>query len=317
MTRREEGTALIAALLIVALMSAVAVELVDATRFALFRTASVQARDDAYWHALGARDYAESALTRSVEAEPEIMRPTAPWAQGPRVFPVDGGALRGQVRDANNCINLNALADDPEASPRFAALMESLEIDPTRAQAIRAQAIDWIDADSRPEPGGAEDETYTRLDPPRRAANQPFVEIEELLGLPDMTRAAFRTLRPFVCALPVQSQPPLNVNTLTEDQAVLLDAHFKGALGVRQAEDVLYRRPSSGWETVEQFWADETIARLEVRTEMEGDIALQSEWFMLDVQVELEDGGFQLDSLVALEPSGRTRRIHQRFGAVL
>lgn len=317
MKRREEGTALIAALLIVALMSAVAVELVDATRFALFRSASVQARDEAYWHALGARDYAESALTRSVEAEPELMRPTAPWAQGPRVFPVEGGALRGAVRDANNCINLNALTEDPDAPDRFAALLEGLEIDPTRAPAVRAQATDWIDADSRPEPGGAEDETYTRLDPPRRAANQPFVEVEELLGLPDMTRDAFTTLRPFVCALPVTTQPPLNVNTLREDQAVLLDAHFKGALGARQAEDVLYRRPSTGWDAIEQFWADEAIARLDMQADMDGDITLKSRWFMLDVQVELEDGRFQMDSLVSLEPNGRIRRIHQRFGTVL
>ena len=59
-SQSEQGTALIAALLLVALMAAVAVQLMDVTRFAAFRTAQIDQRTQAVWMARGARDLAEA-----------------------------------------------------------------------------------------------------------------------------------------------------------------------------------------------------------------------------------------------------------------
>ncbi|HAV61101.1 MAG TPA: hypothetical protein DCY13_01890 [Verrucomicrobiales bacterium] len=78
--------------------------------------------------------------------------------------------------DENGKLNLNtATAEMLEALPRMT---------PELAGAI----IDWRDEDSDSgEDGGAEDETYARLNPPRRAKNAPFETVDELRLVYGMT----------------------------------------------------------------------------------------------------------------------------------
>ena len=57
------------------------------------------------------------------------------------------------------------------------AMLEALpEMTPELAAAI----LDWRDSDAEPREQGAEDETYSRLSPARRAKNGPFETVEEL-----------------------------------------------------------------------------------------------------------------------------------------
>lgn len=324
MTRRtDRGTALIAALLVVALMAAVAVELVDAARFATARTANIDRRDQAYWYALGAREFSEGLLARSAGGDVVVMRPEDPWARGARRFPIDGGVLVGEVRDGNNCLNLNAavragpdgaLAPDPRTLARLTALLEVLEIETSRIEPFKAQLVDWLDPDARPEPGGAEDGDYLAFDPPHRAANAMLSELDEIRVLPVMTPDFYDRIARFACVRPERVQPALNPNTLDLDEAALLSAWFGGALSLADAEAVLFRRPSSGYDDAAGFWADPAIAALEPSAEDLQEVSLRSRWFEIDVAVRLDGSGFSLESLVELDRGGRLRRHAQRFG---
>ncbi|PWE17111.1 hypothetical protein DDZ18_10455 [Marinicauda salina] len=328
--RREEGTALITAVLVTALMAVIAVELVDQTRFALFRTANVDRRDAAYWYAMGAREFSESVLLRSGPAEREVMRPVEPWLAGPQTFPIEDGALTGHIRDGNNCLNLNAMAGDgaegaagmepgltsEDVRVMFSVLLERLGADPGRIETLKAQIVDWIDEDAWREPGGAEDDAYRAFDPPLRAANQPMVEIEELLVLPAMTPELFERIRPFVCVRPDPRQPPLNLNTLQLEQAVLLTALFQGRLTVGDAEAVLLQRPAEGYDDVEAFFKHPAIVALEPELAMREAVTLRSRWFEIDVTVRLDETEFSLFQTSELTPDGRMLRLSQRFGAV-
>ena len=334
MSRRrddERGTALIAALLLVALMAAVSVQLVDLTRFSLARTAQIDQRAQAYWLARGARDLAEQALVQSGEAGRSVMRSDELWRTSPQAFPVDGGLITGQIRDGNNCLNLNALVaavgDDPLTAAQreagadwarraFGQLAEAQGVPAGLTDAVRAQLIDWIDADGQPELGGAEDRAYARFDPPYRSANQPLVELEELRALPAVTPALYERLAGFVCVRPGAEQPPLNLNTLEAEQAVLLSAALDGQLSVSDAEAVLFRRPPGGYDTLEAFWADPLIARLELDDAVRSRVGLTTRWFEIDVRVRLEGAQFDLQQLAELTRSGALRPVRQRFGAV-
>lgn len=334
MSRRREterGTALIAALLLVALMAAVSVQLVDLTRFSLARTAQIDQRAQAYWLARGARDLAEQALVQSGEAGRSVMRSDELWRTGPQAFPVEGGLITGQIRDGNNCLNLNALVatagDDPLTATQreagadwarraFGRLAEAQGVPAGLADTVRAQLVDWIDADGQPELGGAEDRAYARFDPPYRPANQPLVELEELRALPAVTPTLYERLAAFACVRPGFEQPALNLNTLDVDQAVLLSAAFDGALSVSDAEIVLFRRPPSGYETLDAFWADPLIARLELEEGVRSRVGLATRWFEIDVRVRLSDARFDLHALAELTRTGALRPVHQRFGAV-
>lgn len=327
--QREEGTALLTALLMTALMAVVAVELVDQTRFAMFRTGNAERRDQAYWYAMGARDFSESVLLRSGAPSREVMRPGEPWLGGPQTFPIEGGVLTGHVRDGNNCVNLNALTGDgpnegedqpaltaDEARAMFSIVLERTGIPPGVIEPLKAQIVDWTDANTYREPGGAEDEIYARFDPPLRAANQPMTELEELLVLPAMTSELFAAIRPLLCVRPVAGQPPLNVNTLRLDQAVLLTALFKGRLSVGEAEAILLQRPSRGYESVSDFFDHPLIAALQPDPVLHEAVTLRTRWFDIDVGVHLGETVFWLSETVELDRGGRLVRHYQRFGAI-
>ena len=325
-TDSERGAALVAALMLVALMAAVSVQLIDLSRFAVFRTANASDRADAYWSALGAREFAEGVVIEG--AREEVLRSDLPWLNAPQVFPVDRGTITGHIQDGNNCLNINALAqaggDDDDAlsglgeveraRAMYDALMRAIGAPPGAGQRLKAQIIDWIDADTRPEPGGAEDEVYQRFDPPYRAANQRFTEREELLALPEMTPAFYAALSPWLCVRPISVQPPLNVNTLRLDQAALLSAAFSGRLSLSDAEAVLFRRPPRGYDAVEDFWADPLIARMQAEAPEREGIAVTSRWFDMSVEVELGAARFELSQLAELNAAAGLNRHRQRFG---
>ena len=331
---KERGTALISALLTVALMSALAVELVDATRFSLARSTNIAERDQAFWHARGAREFAEQRLSASVSGPDAIMRPSDPWvALGAQRFEIEGGALVGRVSDGNNCFNINTLVpdasaaeDDPsaltaaESRRSFTALMDALAIPSGVSAGLRAQIIDWIDADARPELGGAEDGDYARFSPPYRAANQRFTELEELLALPVTTPALFATLQPWLCVRPEAVRQPVNVNTLRLDQAPLLVAALQGGLTLADAETVLFRRPANGYEDAQELWSDPLMARLaetDGSTALREALTLRSRWFEIDVEVRLGAARFSLETLAVMDDQGRLQRRAQRFGSIL
>jgi general secretion pathway protein K len=320
-SRRERGVALVSSLLIVALMATIAVELTEATRFSLFRSANMDRRDQAFWYARGARDFLEGVLSRANPGG-RVMRPDDPWLAGPQIFPIEGGALAGSVRDLNNCFNLNSLVQtqadgvrrgDVQALARFTALLDALELPAGVIEPLKAQLVDWMDPDTRPEAGGAEDADYLRLATPLRASNQPMVEREEMLVLPVMTPELYRLLEPWTCVLPVEDQPPLNVNTLSLQQWPLLVGLFEGALNAREAEAVLFRRPSTGYEDAGMFWSDPALVPLESGPVAPTDVTLRSEWFELRAEVRLDGLGVTLTGLAELDGSGRIRRRGQRF----
>ncbi|HBU61414.1 MAG: hypothetical protein CMH91_02375 [Oceanicaulis sp.] len=328
----ERGTALIAALLLVALMAAVAVQLMDVTRFAAFRTAQIDQRAQAVWMARGARDLAESAFLNAGAPGRSVMRSDELWLAGPVVFPLENGQVVGEIHDRNNCLNINALVapdtdgDDPlEREARssdiqwlrqaFLSLSLELGVPAGEAETLLAQITDWIDADQSAEPGGAEDRTYGAYAQPYRAANQPFVELEELRALPVMTPSLYAVYQPVLCVLPLAEQPPLNINTLSLDQSLLLSALVHEDLDPADAETVLFRRPPAGYDSAEDVWADPLMAQLDLSDAEKTRLTLRSRWFEMAVRVQLAETRFHMTELAELNEGGDLRRHSQRFGA--
>ncbi len=319
----ERGSALVTALLIVAVMASVSVGLVDLSMSALQRTGTMDARTQAAAYLDGAQAFTEAALVRASELDEGRLRPDGPWDGAPRVFDIEGGRLAGRVRDASNCLNLNALHDpdgapeaDARAADRIRALFRALGLPAADGEALIAQGSDWIDADRAPRPGGAEDDHYLRLPMPHRAANQPFAEIEELRALPVMTPDLFDALRPHLCVLPEPAQPPLNVNTLRLEEAVMLTAISGGLITPNEARALVFRRPSTGYASVEAFWADPSAAPF-ADTLPASAVALSSDWFETEITVELDRARLTRRQLVRLSGNGEVRRFTPIQGAVL
>lgn len=322
----KRGAALITALMITAVMAVVAVGLSQGLFYSIGRSGNLAARDTAYWYAMGARDFAEGALVRSLPPAGEPMRPGDAWVQGARQFEIEGGALVGHVRDMNNCFNLNSLVRregagryiaDEAAGERFMALAEALNLPAGEAQAILSQATDWIDSDSQPAGRGAEDITYLQRPLPHRAANTLFTEREELLALPAMTRPVYAVLAPLVCAQPAAEAAPLNPNTLRAEQAPLLAAALGNRLSLSDTALLISRRPSTGFPDLETFWTDPLLAGLDLEVEDRPALTLNSRYFEIRIEVRQGEARYALIETVERVSGNRLERHHQRFGVFL
>ena len=276
------GAALLVALLVMALASALAVELLRGLHLDLARTASLDRDARSRALGLGAESLARRALDRDTEREPAIDSHDSPWRRAAGTLPVAGGSVAASLSDLDGRFNVNTLIrpdgnDDDAAGAQFERLLRSLGLEP----AIGAALADWIDADAIPRRDGAEDLFYTARRPAYRAANRPLVHITELRLIAGVDDDAFEALRPHVCALPADVRR-INVNTATE---VVLMSLLPGIDRARARR--LHSNGRARYRDTEQFRHAPALSGLDTGA-LAGRIKVRSDHFLLHTRVRLE-----------------------------
>jgi general secretion pathway protein K len=211
--RTQRGIALLTAIMIVAIATAVAAKIAFAHQVWFRQMENVSDRGATDILRRAALHWASVALLDDA-AQNSIDHLGEPWAQGLPILPVEGGAIKVSIEDAQGRFNLNNLVQNNQPSlgdiAIFQRLLVQLKLDPLLANAL----VDWIDADSNvTSPGGAEDVDYLILKTPYRAANQPLASVEELRLVKGFDAKTVQALLPFVTVLPAGSRTAINVNT--------------------------------------------------------------------------------------------------------
>ena len=215
--RAQRGIALVTAVLIVAIAAAVAAKIAFAHQVWFRQMENVADRGATDLLRRGALHWASVALLEDA-AQNSIDHLGETWALALPVLPVDGGAIKVTVEDAQSRFNLNNLVQNNAPSKNdlavFQRLLQNLGLDPNIANAL----IDWIDADSNvTSPGGAEDNDYLNLKTPYRAANRPLVSVDELRLVRGFDAKTLKLLQPFVTVLPPEQRTKINVNTASPE----------------------------------------------------------------------------------------------------
>lgn len=215
--RTQRGVALVTAIMIVAIVAAVAAKIAFAHQIWFRQMENVSDRGATDLLRRGALHWASVALLDDA-AQNSIDHLGEPWAMGLPVLPVDGGAIKVSVEDAQGRFNLNNLVQNNQPSAAdvavFQRLLVLLNLDPLLVNAL----IDWIDPDSNvTSPGGAEDVDYLNLKTPYRAANQPLISVEELRMVKGFDAKTLLMLLPFVTVLPAGVHTAINVNTASPE----------------------------------------------------------------------------------------------------
>lgn len=258
----REGMALLTVLLLVAVMAVVAVAVLDDVRFSVRRATNAETQAQAQWYASGAEALARRQVARLLATGP-ARTPLEPAWSGRRLsFPIDDGSISAVVTDGQACFNLNSLVEGvgedllarPPGQAQFLALGRAVGAPDSRMRAVADALTDWLDADNVSRPLGAEDGAYAGLATPYRTGGVMLAEVSELRAVRGVDDDLYRRLRPYVCALPTSRLSPLNVNTLTPEQAPLLMMLTDNALGPESASAVIARRPRSGWTDPAAFW---------------------------------------------------------------
>ena len=235
--QRQQGVALIMAVLIVALATMLAASVSFKGYLDQRRSANTFAMDQGLEVALGGEAWASDSLRRDKQQNGKTDDFTEEWATPIPPIPIEGGEFEGQLEDMQGRFNLNSLVAvqgnklvlDENAQHRFERLLELLELEPKWALII----ADWIDTDVQPNfPDGAEDPTYTGLNPPYRTANMPLTRASELLAITGFGLDRYRKLEPYVTALPIGTT--INLCTASPE---LLDALVAGRRQFTLARD--------------------------------------------------------------------------------
>ena len=306
------GIALLTALVLLAITSAIAFAMSFDTGLAIRRAAGAIAQEQAAQLATAAEALAARVLAEQLEDSSVAIHARQNWAG--RLGPIEvapGAVLEAQLQDLQGRFNVNSLIQsegtaDPAAMRVFGELLQRLELEPRWVSAV----VDWIDADTLSLEGGAEDLSYSALTPGYRPPNRPLTSISEILSLDGFGIERYRKLAPHITALPRDAG--LNVCSAT---GPLLDA-ISGEQQWSEAEESLQRNRDSdcfprldairnGYSSPEEF------ATLEAAL----GLGETSRYFQLESRVTVGTSIHTLYSLLRYDTESRQMRVILRHTA--
>ena len=300
----QRGVALVMAIIVVAIGTMIAVNLIWRGTLDLRRTESALAADQGLMYVQGAEAWAADILRQDLVDSPESDHLGEQWAIELPPLPVDGGAITGRLEDLQGRFNLNNLisADGKEnalARREFERLLVSVEADPALAGAV----VDWLDPDTELRfPSGGEDVVYSDADPPYRTANSVITSTSELMAIDGFDRDTYRRLAPYITVLP--SGTRLNVNTASD---VVL-ASLSDDIDIATATSLIEQRGEAEFVDINSTF--EGLVEPDVLQEIDG----VSQHFLLTATVTLGKNQLTMRSVLQRDRSGITRAVFRSLG---
>ena len=301
---RQRGVAVLTAMLVVALGTVIAVNMMWSASLQQRRASAGLAADQGLAYLQGAEAWAGDILRQDKVDFPQSDHLGETWALELPPLPVDGGAIGGRIEDLQGRFNLNNLITpqgevDALSQAQFERLLATLGLDPRVAGVV----VDWLDADAETRfPDGAEDDAYAAATPPYRTPNRPITSASELTAMAGIEAEAYRALSPHVTALP--SGTALNVNTAS---APVL-ASLSDDIDLARAASLVEQRGAIGFADIEGIFGD--LVEPDVRARIDG----VSDSFLLTATVALGAHQFTLYSVLERRQSGLATAVFRSLG---
>ena len=324
--RSSRGAALVIVLFIVALAAILAVEMSANLMVQVQKSTNLQGHQQAKWYAYGAEELAIKALIKSKRDDPDKTTLDQIWAQqGDIPYPVDNGTLSGKITDLQACLNLNAIAVEPDlnsanktnpAHRALFALLENIEDLPAQEseETMADSVFDWLDENSITYRSGAEEGEYLSRQFPYMTANSLFASTSELRLVKGFNPLVMEKVLPYVCVIPGSTLLSINVNTLAAEQALILSTLID-ELSVSGAEAVIAARPDAGFESKAAFFEQVQQQGGQNVKAVEKLFSINSEYFKLQTQANFVDLRFSMTTLLHAK-DGDVTILARKFGGV-
>jgi general secretion pathway protein K len=323
--RKQQGVALIIALILVALATILATKLSFDGWLERRRTLGVLAAEQAVHFGLGAEALAADVLGQTPNAQQITLN--QPWAQPTQPLPLtppddpEGepiGSLQGALEDMQGRFNLNNLAAvktiagaaapiaaaggtqfDSQPLEQFQRLLVSVGLEPKWAGIAR----DWITATDIPSsPDGAKDSIYTSQTPPYRTGEYPMMSASELMNMPGFGADRYRKIAPYVTALP-ENSAKINICTASAFVLESLANNLNGEWS-RSPDLLVSERKSGCFPEPQAFQRIVTGADPKNAPDIQNRYSETSVYFRLTTRVNLGTTEFTLYSLLKSGGSG-------------
>lgn len=333
-SNKQQGAALVIALLVFALSAALMVGVQRDFNLQLQRSTNTFFAEQGWSFLLGAETLAELALRFDVDEDAKSDAPVDSllelWAQPQAPYPLDGiGFLSGDIYDLQGRFNINGLVDQSNSgggesnasddngagqplgqageTRRFnieqrmllRLLLSIKDAELSRAEATRLveRITDFIDPDRTPRVEGAEDERYLSSTVPYRAPNRPLASVSELRAVDGVTPELYRLIAPFLTVWPAEGS---KINLLTappEVLAVLNEDDALDPLSAQQVARIIELRDDGMLTDVDTFINDVMFSE-GATDELQNLVDIKSSWFLLDARVEIADRERRLYSVL-------------------
>jgi general secretion pathway protein K len=338
--KRQQGVALILALLLVSLATVAAVALTSDQQFLMRKGGNLLGRDQALQYALGAEAWGRLWLTRDLKAN-KIDHNQECWAMEIPPLPVEGGVVVARLFDLQGRFNINNLLDpsnpgkiNPATLNQLQNLLAAVDVPVTTAEA----AADWLDEDFNPTgTGGAEDGYYMGLENPYRSANRPMQSVSEFRLLREMTAEMMTQLsgantepddpRLLVSALPGTTN--ININTAPLEVIQALGVPKSAAEAIIQDRDLgspvsaaasgtpsldCLTKPPGVYDDVQDFLSIPAVQQANIQAD---GLSVSSQYFLLTTQASIARSRAVLYSIIFRDATnGNTQVISRSYGTL-
>lgn len=314
---RQEGMAVISALLIAAVVAVIAAGMIERQGLQTRQVENRQMALQGQWALEGGLQLSRRVLFEQRLRDP-LVRGGQPWTRPMRDVPSGSVRFDGQLEDEQGKFNLrNLVVDgqvDSEALATFQRLCVLIGIGERLATAIAGQVIDSYPQRPPVSPGSAGQGLQGgRATSPAVAAEplparRPMLRsVDALVGLKGMDAEALQRLRRFVTVLPALTW--INGNTAS---AEVLAAQVPG-LSLQQAMALVAERDSGRWfinrgDFVNRLRMPQ-LAMANVR------VGINSDWFRLRGQARLGSRELPLQALLRQREGQLPDVIWSRVGA--
>ena len=272
----QRGTAVIIALLVLALAAAGAAAMLERQDLDARALQSQRDYEQARWMLRGGMHWARSILAEDARAgTTDHLREL--WASGLPPTDVQLGSLAGAIRDEQGLFNLNNLSSsgrrDPLQIAALGRLLGTIGLSPALADAIAA-----------------------RIDPKRS-----LVDVGELAGVGGLGADALARLRGFATALPRPTA--VNVNTAP---AEVLAAVVEG-LPLPEAQAIARRLAVDPVRSTEDF-----VSRLRPNLRLSAAVAASSQFFVVQGRAKVGEADLRMEALLQRMGTGLPAIVWQR-----
>lgn len=271
------GSALIMALLIVALVALISTALMLRQQIDIYRTTQMISSEQAYMYALNMQQQAIAFLTHQYATEQKSHTPSTRWPQTLTPESIPGGKVSAIIWDAQGRYNINNLQDKTNQAS-FVQLLLTVNPDFSMddAQALAMAVTDWLADTKNANPDLTDD--YAHAESPYRAAHQLMLSASELRLIKGMNAQLYQQLEPNVIALPKNTLVNLNSTNATVLQSVL------PSLDAATAEALIAQRDAQGpYSNMAQVTGNDLIRGKNINT---NQLTLVSEFYLLQVTVQ-------------------------------
>jgi general secretion pathway protein K len=305
---RQEGIALISAMLVVALTSIVATQIFYQQQINIRRTFNQLQAEKIYQSLINIEVFVKKILQEDLKDNQYDTLDQL--AKGNNILALaivdysatESATFQAKIIDLQACFNLNNLVIADVIQDKQVNILRNLlaqqKLDANLIEKLIWSLIDWLDTDNEPKPQGAEWETYSQLSPPYQAANQTLTELSELYAVQSWNQVKPLNLSD-ICVLPlipkfttlgrynspqiiatkinINTASPLLLKSLSDE---MLDANLSGVLKKQSAEKGL----ESVAEFISQLDADNPVSQDETKLSASFDsrtLDIASQFFIL------------------------------------